>query len=126
MNSTVFGELVFNVGWKAETEISLFNNNYSVIIKAAAYFEKDGITADQEAAIVDFGNHKNERLKSIEKLLLTDFSEGDASKRFVPRTLLFQRNGSYALLFDDKEDEDEGIAVCLQPEAKIVSQDEYL
>ncbi|MGN7453348.1 hypothetical protein ACTHPH_00885 [Paenibacillus pasadenensis] len=125
MNNPVFGKLIFNIGWKAETEISLFNKNYNVIIKAAAYFEKDGITGEQEAAIVDFDDHKNERLKMVEKLL-TDFSEGDASQQFIPRTLLFQRNGNYALLLDDKEDEDEGIAVCLLPEAKIVSQDEYL
>ncbi|TMV47030.1 hypothetical protein FE783_24245 [Paenibacillus mesophilus] len=125
MINSVFGELVFNVGWKAETEISLFNKNYNVIIKAAAYFEKDGITAEQEAAIVDFGDHKNERLKMVEKLL-TDFSEGDASQQFVPVILLFKRNGNYALLIDDRKDEDEGIAVCLQPEVKIVSQDEYL
>lgn len=125
MNSPVFGELVFNVGWKAETEILLFHNNYTVTIKASAYYEKDGISAEQEAAIIDFGTHKNERLTMVEKLL-TDFSERDASQQFVPRTILFKRNGNYALLLDDREDEDEGIAVCFQPEAKIVSQDEYL
>jgi len=125
MNSPVFGEMVFNVGWKAKTEISLFDKNYSLIIKASAYFEKDGITADQEAAIVDFGDNKNERLKIAEKML-TGFSKGDVAQRFVPRTLLFQRDGSYALLLDDKEEEDEGIAICLQPEVKIVSQDEFL
>lgn len=125
MNTPVFGEMVFNVGWKTKTEISLFDNNYSVIIKAAAYFEKDGITAVQEAAFFDFDNNKNERLKTVEKLL-TDYSDADAAQRFVPRTLLFQRNGSYALLLNDRKDADGGIAVCLQPEVKIVFQDEYL
>lgn len=125
MINSVFGELVFNVGWKAETEIKLFNKNYNVIIKAVAYFEKDGITAEQEAAFVDFSDHKNEHLKMLEKLL-TDFSEGDASQQFVPQTLLFKRNGNYALLLGDREDVDGGIAGCLQPEAKIVAQDEYL
>jgi hypothetical protein len=125
MNSSVFGELVFNVGWKVKTDISLLNNDYSVIVKATAYFEKDGITAEQEAAFVDFGDNKNERLKMVEKLLI-DFTNGDASKRYIPKILLFQRNGSYALLLDDREDEDEGIAVCLEPVAKIVSQSEYL
>ncbi|WNS41532.1 hypothetical protein [Paenibacillus sp. MMS20-IR301] len=125
MNSPVFGELIFNVGWKTETEIVLFDNNYKVIIKAAAYFEQDGITAEQEAAIADFGDHQQERLTTAEQLL-ADYSESDASKRFVPRTLLFQRNGSYALLLDDREDEDGGIAVCLQPTVEIITQDEYL
>lgn len=125
MKNSVFGELFFNVGWKATTGIFLLNNNYSVIVKAAAYFEKDGITAEQEAAFVDFSDNKHERIVTVEKLLI-DFANGDASNRFVPRILLFQRNGSYALLLNDREDEDEGIAVCLKPVAKIVSQSEYL
>ncbi|WP_281884887.1 hypothetical protein [Paenibacillus sp. YYML68] len=125
MNSPVFGELFFNVGWKTEIELPLFDKYYKVIIKAAAYFEKDGITAEQEAAIVDFCKFKNERLKIVEKLL-TDFSEEKASQQFIPRTLLFKRNGDYALLLDDKEVEDEGIAACLHPEVKIVSLDDYL
>lgn len=126
MNNSVFGELVFNIGWKASADISLLNNDYSVIVKAKAYHEQDGITAEQEAAIIDFGDNKQARLATVDKLL-TDYANGeDASKRFIPRTLLFQRNGSYALLLDDNEDEDEGIAVCLAPAATIVSQSEYL
>lgn len=126
MNNSVFGELVFNIGWKASADISLLNKDYNVIVKAKAYREQDGITAEQESAFVDFNDNKQARLATADKLL-TDYASGnDASKRFVPRTLLFQRNGSYALLLDDSEDEDEGIAVCLAPTATIVSQSEYL
>jgi hypothetical protein len=39
---------------------------------------------------------------------------------------LFQRDGGYALLLDDKSDEDDGIAVCLVPKAEVLSQDAYL
>lgn len=125
MNNSVFGELVFNVGWKTQTDIALFEKNYNVIVKAAAYFEKDGVTFEQEAAFGDFHDNKNERLKIVEKLLL-GFDNDNTSERFTPRTLLFQRDGSYALLLDDKKDEDGGIAVCLKPTAEVVSQDEYL
>lgn len=125
MNNSVFGELVFNIGWKTKTEITLFNNNYNATVKASAYFEKDGITKEQKAAMADFNEHKEERLKVAEGLLV-NFAEGEISERFVPRTLLFQRNGDYALLLDDREAEDEGIAVCLYPAAEIISQDEYL
>jgi hypothetical protein len=48
------------------------------------------------------------------------------STRFSPRTLLFGRDGSYALLLDDVVDPDNGLAVCLSPEEKVVTQDEYL
>ncbi|MDR0869022.1 MAG: hypothetical protein LBP75_11230 [Planctomycetota bacterium] len=125
MNNSVFGELTFNTGWKTEAEISLFGNNYVVTVKAKAYFEKDGITAEQESAFSDFNDYKNSRLQTVEKLL-NGLASGNAAERFTPRTLLFQRNGGYALLLDDKNDEDDGIAVCLAPKAEVLSQDEYL
>ena len=125
MIKSIFGELVFDTGWKTQEEIALFSENYSIVVKAKAYFEKDGITKEQEAAFADFKTHKAKELDLAEKLLVKYASDG-AAKRFIPRTLLFQRDGSYALLFDDNEDEDGGIAVCLEPTAAVLSQDEYL
>lgn len=125
MNNSVFGEIVFNTGWKTKSDIVFFGNSYSIVVKAKAYFEKDGITNEQETAFNSFKTNKSEQLKTVEKLL-KDFAGNDASKRFIPRTLLFQRDGGYALLFDDIENEDEGVAVCLAPKTKVVSQDEYL
>ena len=125
MNNSCFGEMTFNTGWKATTDIILFGKSISIIVKAKAYYEKDGITDEQEAAFSDFSNNKEQRLRITEKLL-SDYSTVDAADRFVPRTLLFERDGSYALLFDDKNDEDNGIAVCLAPSEQVLTQDEYL
>ncbi|MHC1685928.1 MAG: hypothetical protein AB6733_23860 [Clostridiaceae bacterium] len=125
MNNSYFGEMIFNTGWKATTDILLFGKSISIIVKAKAYYEKDGITSEQEAAFSDFSNNKEQRLKITEKLL-SDYSAVDAADRFVPRTLLFERDGSYAILFDDKNDEDNGIAVCLAPSEQVLTQDEYL
>lgn len=83
------------------------------------------MTAEQEAAYADFKGNKDTRLITVEKLL-DAFAEGNSVKRFIPQTLLFQRNGGYALLFDDNQDEDGGIAVILAPKAEVKSQDEYL
>jgi hypothetical protein len=125
MNNAAFGELFFNIGWKTKANITLFGNSYDIVIKAKAYFEKDGVTTEQENAYRDFISNKPQRLAAIEKSL-NDFSNDGASKRFVPRTLLFQRDGSYALLLDDKEDEDDGVAVCFTLKVEVISQDEYL
>ena len=125
MNNTSFGELTFNTGWKTKTDISLYGTNYDVVVKVKAYYEKDGVTAEQESAYADFKENKTARLVTVEKLL-NDFADSTSAKRFIPKTLLFQRNGAYALLFDDKQDEDSGVAVCLAPKAEVVSQDEYL
>lgn len=125
MNSPVFGEMNFDMGWKTQTEISLFDNNYNVIVKVKAYFEQDGISESQQKAILDFDANKNKWLEIAENLL-TDFTESDASSRFMPSVLLFQRDGSYALLLDDQQYDEDGIVACFQPEAKIVFQYEYL
>ena len=125
MNNSAFGEIIFNTGWKTNADITLFGNDYSVIVKVKAYFEKDGISNEQEIAFSNFKTNKSELLKSVENLL-SDFADSNASERFVPRMLLFQRDGSYALLLDDNEDEDGGIVACLAPTAEIKSQDEYL
>jgi hypothetical protein len=123
MKNVIFGELTFNTGWKTKTEITLFGKNYNVAVKAKAYFEKDGVTSEQETAYADFNAKKAEKLKTIEKLL-DDFTGNSTSVSFTPRMLLFKRDGGYALLLDDKGDD--GIAVCLVPKTEVVSQDEYL
>ena len=125
MNNSIFGEMTFNIGWKAAIDIILFGRSISIIVKAKAYYEKDGITAEQEVAFLDFNNNKEQRLRTTEKLL-SNYSAIDDANRFVPRTLLFERDGSYAILFDDKKDEDNGIAVCLVPPERVLTQDEYL
>lgn len=120
----VFGEITFQVGWKAKRSIKLFGKEYPVNLKIQAYFEEDGITPEQEAAYASFLEAEAERLQAAEKLL-TAYSDL-AQTRFVPKTFLVNRDGSYALLLDDPDDPDEGIAVCLAPVEEIVSQDDYL
>jgi hypothetical protein len=125
MSNAIFGKLIFNTGWKTKTSIPLYGRSYEITVKAKAYFEKDGVTAEQESAFGDFCNNKKVRLETIEKLL-NEFSNENTGKRFTPQTLLFERDGRYALLLDDKEDEDGGVAICLVPTPKLISQDEYL
>jgi hypothetical protein len=125
MKNSTFGELAFDTGWKIKRDIKLFNKSYSIVVKAKAYYEADGITNEQEKAFSNFKDNEVKQLGDIEKML-TGFASSNARERFIPRTLLFLRDGSYALLLDDKEDEDGGIAACLAPKAEIVSQDEYL
>lgn len=125
MIKTVFGELSFDTGWKTKTAITLFTKSYDVVVKAKAYFEKDGITKEQEDAFTDFLENKSKRLKKAEELLLS-YAKGTFGNRFKPRLVLFNRDGGYAILFDDGEDEDGGVAVTLLPEECVISQDEYL
>ena len=122
---TIFGNLQFDMGWKTLYDITLFHRQYTITIKARAYFEDDGITDAQITAFSDFKGHQEEKEKRIEDLLVS-FEPDSAPDRFKPRTLLFERDGGYALLCDDVCDLDGGIAVTLSPEQCVVSQDDYL
>jgi hypothetical protein len=124
MKNPVFGELVFDTGWKAKTAITLFGKQTEITVKLKAYFEKDGITVEQEKACLDYSENKEEKTSRVEELL-TNYTNG-ATERFVAKILLFNRNGSYALLLDDKENAAEDIAVCLAPAEKVLLQEEYL
>lgn len=124
MNNKVFGEIIFNVGWKTKSAITLFKRETTVVVKAKAYREEDGISSEQEKSYLEYTNNKQTLLKSMENML-SKYSD-NAANRFVPKTLLFERDGSWALLCDDLLNPDEGIAICMNPEKKIVLQDDYL
>ena len=66
--------MTFNTGWKATTDIILFGKSISITVKAKAYYEKDGITSEQEAAFSDFSNNK-ELLEKV-KYYLKNEEEG--------------------------------------------------
>lgn len=120
----LFGEITFNTGWKSKKTIRLFDKEYTINLKIQAYFEEDGITREQENAYSEFCKSENEKLETVENLL-RGYSDSPQEK-FTPKTLLIDRDGSYALLCDDIDNEDEGIAVCLYPQEVIISQDDYL
>lgn len=120
----LFGEITFNTGWKSKKTIKLFDKEYTINLKIQAYFEEDGITKEQENAYSIFCKSESKKLEIIENLL-RGYSDSP-EQEFIPKTLLINRDGSYALLCDDTDNEDEGIAVCLYPEEVIISQDDYL
>lgn len=124
MNNSAFENFTFSVGWKTKETIVFFNTSYNITIKIKAYFETDGITLEQEKSYLEYLSKKDAIMESAESLL-NQYSN-NAKTHFLPATLLFERDGSCALLCNDKNNLDEGIAICISPEQKIISQDEYL
>lgn len=128
MISSIFGDLQFDTGWKTQIDLLLFGKTYKITLKARAYEEAEGLTAEQQQALSDFHEHLAERQKDLENLLnaYAEGAEGDAISRFLPRTILFAKEGGYALLCDDFLDPDGGIAVALAPQKEVIAQDDYL
>ena len=130
MFNKVFGELTFKYGWKTKTEIVLWEEVYEIKVVANAYYEEDGVTVEQEIAYTTFNDSKQEKQKIIESLLMSYYdderSESQLHEQLEPKSLVFDRKGGCALLFDDEEDPDNGLAVILAPDEEVMTQDEYL
>lgn len=124
MENISFGHFDFSIGWKKQISLTLFNKQHKITLKLQAYSENDGITAEQEKALAEFKSSEKNNEQRIEKLLVSFDSQSD--ERFTPKTLLFSRDGSYALLCSDKQNLDDGIAVVLSPTEEIISQNDYL
>ena len=89
-----------------------------------AYESEKEILPVQEKAWTAYTEHETDNLICFEELM-SEYSS-DAETRFVPASLYFDRGGGCALLCDDADDLDEGIAVCIMPEKCIVDQSDYL
>ena len=130
MFNGIFGEIYFSFGWKTKAEITLWREVYEIVVDAEAYFENEEITFEQERAYETFNNSKQEKQDTIESLLLGYYNnERDESflhEQLTPKTLVFDREGGCALLLDDEEDPDNGLAVILIPDEEVMTQDEYL
>lgn len=118
MNNEVFGEVKFNTGWETTTSITYNKKEYSIVVSADAYFEKEGITKEQEISYADFKLHKSEILGKIEEKI--------NDNKYIPALLLIKRDGSYGLIFDDKQDIEGGVVVTIKPKMEIVSVNQYL
>ena len=126
MNNSVFGEVAFNMGWERKLELKLFKKTYTITVNAKAYYDTDEITEAQEKAFKSFMDELPKKTAVIENMLL-DMSKGsDKLGNYTPSLLLFQRDGSYALLFNNKLAEADEMAICLAPQEKIIAADVYL
>lgn len=124
MINNLFGEMEYSIGWKCKKEISIFGKVYSITVKIQARKPDQDLPSIQEQTCLRYIEHEKEYLCDIEKMMV-EYCD-TVETRFTPRTLLFKRNGACALLFDDVEEPDEGIAACIIPDKHIVSQDMFL
>jgi hypothetical protein len=125
MIDSVFGDVRFDAGWYTESTIRFDDVQHSIYVCANSYRDTDLITDEQRASYKAFLEHKQEVEDTIEKLLINYRNEKFLSL-LKPTGFIFERDGVYALLFDDASDPDNGIAVLLSPEQKVVTQDDYL
>ena len=126
MSNSMFENAIFNMGWEVLSEFTFFENNYTITVHAEAYYEGENVTEQQQTAYEDFLSD-NIASKNIEKIFLDNkISAAEATRRYTPKMLLIRKNGNYAMLFDDAEDGEDGIVVCIKPQYALMLQDEYI
>ena len=116
-------EFKFSVGFQKKESIILFNKNYNVTLKLKAYFENDGITKEQEKSYSEYLRSKDSILDAIEKALT---NKELANNNYQPSMILFNRDGSYGVLFDSVSDPEDGIVAVIKPQITIMDQHEFL
>ena len=119
-----FGNMNYSIGWKVKRRINVFDKDYIITVKIQASNPEQNFSEVQESACMEYAKFEKAYLEKIE-ILMKEYCE-NAETRFLPKTLLFRRNGDCAMLCDDFEDPDNGIAVCIIPEMKITLQDDFL
>lgn len=124
MSETFLNQFTFRIGWRKKESIELFDTEHDIIIKLKAYYEKDGVTPEQEEAYSTYQTKKKELEKELQGALL-QYRE-DAKESFVPTMLVIERSGKLVLFCDDVNDPDNGIVVCFGAQMQIMLQDDYL
>lgn len=122
----VFGELKFRYGWKKEEKLNLWGKEYSV--QCTIYIGEDEEIS--EKARESYKSYK-EVEKKIDKILEEHISEIDrdildAKEKMRPMTIAFYNNGDSGVIFECDWDLDNGVALLLTPEIKIVNNDDLL
>ena len=147
-NDRVFGEMIYDNGWKKEAALSLFGRSGKVNIMAAAYTGEQ-ITDAQRQSYLRYQELTDEYISKIPDKLLEyylrnyDFIKDSIDipdkydrehitkdlivKLIKVRTVYFAYDGPFAWLCDCAWAPDDGIAILLsESEPKIIEQDEII
>ncbi len=128
MNNGAFSNAKFNFAWEIPLNICLFNTIFNITASADAYYETDGVTTEQNDSFALFLNNRSSILASIETALLKESGSQEAAiERFTPKVLKIKRNGDFGIVFDDKNDFENGLVIAILPkfDLKMMSTDEY-
>jgi len=124
MDDEVFGEMTFDTGWYKEGEIRYYGETYPIVICCAAYFESDPVTDEMRENYLLFLDNRRRFEETVERMVAEECAE-NPERRFTPQMLLFQ-DEEMALLLDDEDDPDNGLAIILLPNERVETQDAYL
>ncbi|HDR1092028.1 TPA: hypothetical protein QB349_001525 [Pasteurella multocida] len=119
-------DLVFDYGWRKPIIIEFYGVDIEIELVFDAY-KNEGINSKQEESYNLFLSNKENYEKKIISLL-NEYIENKKieNAEVQAKTILFNYDGSFGLLCNCSWDIENGIAVILYPESKVVIQDNFL
>lgn len=127
----VFGEMEYKHSWIKKDSFIFLGKPYMVNVIAQAYRD-DNILASQQSNYSNFRNYLEEHQEFIEKKLAKYCKEVlnidiALSECIEPKTIIFERDDSWGILFDTDYDIENGVALFfINDEIKVDRQDIFL
>jgi len=126
-----FGEMVYKHSWTKIDTICLFDKAYKVKVVAQAY-KGDTVLDIQRENYVNFRNYLEENKVAIEKKLKeyckTNYNtDKPLDECLIPKTVIFERDGSWGILFDTEYDIENGVALfVINGQLEVGTEDLFL
>lgn len=130
INDEVFGTMSYKHSWCKQDTLSLFGKKYVVQVSAKAY-KNDGITDSQREAYIQHREFLESHKEKIEKTLReyvrnTTHTEQPLSELLNPTEILFEKDGSFGVLFEAEFDVENGVAMFVRDGKIIVNSQDIL
>lgn len=119
-------DLVFDYGWRKAIPF-IFQGKETQIELVFSAMKGQDLSEIQTQILSQLTELQAEYQRKVSELLAKYIQQKGIKQALVkPRTLLIQRNGSIGLLCDCNWDEENGIAIVIQPEEYVTIQDDFL
>ena len=129
----VFGAIEFKYLWKKNENLLLWGKEFPISIHVAD-LDEEGILPIQREAYQKSWPHISEFIESNKGTLLKYIQElagvplsKNIDDYLTPRSLLFERDGSWGVLFDCDFDLEHGVALIFKEESfQVSSQSDFI
>lgn len=127
----VFGEMEYKHSWTKKDSFLFLNKAYAVNITAQAY-KGDEILELQRSNYVNYKIYLEEHKKEIKEKLIeycksTYNTDALLEECLTPKTIIFERDGSWGILFDTDFDVENGVALfVINNKIEVGIQDLFL
>lgn len=136
INDPIFGEMIYKHSWRKIENVKFQDIIYTVAIIAKAYNGENIIDSQRDMYKYAINNINKIWNKSIPKIfeycndsksINFNIAKKYVKENITPTAILFQRDKSFGILCDYKEDYEHGIVIVINNKnITICSQDEFL